>query len=380
MPPVYTISADAEKQILVTTVMKWLRNTMADAFSGHSPLFAKLRAKGRLDAGNMGERLTVPMVHPDSSGPQVAGSLDPYIAAAHLPMTGFVRSKFDWAAYFMPVSIPQRDDQLNSGLNAKVQLRKAVMDNARMRFLEGVNQHMWAAEEDPKSAGAEDQLASLCTLLNKGTTSAVGGATAPPLPIVEQASNTNEVASWTSANSGVGAYRTTATNAVTLVGGINRNASKGTYFSVPVLNPTTPETFSRTLISKVIVMGQRGSDRPDLVILPRSHYVGLLSILQGQQELQPSKMTDYGYQAFQYMGCDVVFDDMCPTAAPGPTMLAINTDKLMFRCNTQSPEITQSDDPERPLLVWKMWWMCQLVPEVLGRGLGSRHANMAAPT
>lgn len=363
--PINIIGANTEDQRLTLTIRLWLSNRLEDHFFGHHPVFAKLRAMNRVVKGGFGTKITVPIKYPQAGGPQAEGVTDPYAAFSHSAMTGITSSLWDVAEYFMPISAPVRELKLQGSETKKLDYINSVMEIAMDRFMDRLRQDMWAAEGNPGSAGTDSQLASIRTLFNKGGSNTTG--TIPPLPLPAQLSQSDPT--WGNA---------AGTNPVFVVGGINRNAAGNAYFCIPLKNPNTAQTFNADAINEIITLATRGADRPDLLILERNHYNAAMNILQKQIQFGQSKLAEYGFDAFRWRNCDVIWDDDVPTAAPGINMFAINTKSLKLCVDSLEPDVQQSEDPERSLKVWKANWFGQLIMTKMGRGAGARHARLAA--
>lgn len=376
--PISITGANGDDQRLTMTLKLWLQNNLADQFFGHHSLFTKLKSLKRVVTGGLGTEIVIPTKYPAQGGPAAEGVSDPYAARSHSPMTGITSLKYTAAEYLMPISAPIRELKLQGSLTKKVDYLQSVMELAMDRFMDKLRQDVWAAEHNADSAGSATQLASLRTILNKGGTS----ATSPysPKALAAQVSADVNSLGWDADIHGVAAAESGQT-AVYSIGGINRNAAGNAYFCVPVFRPGTTATgLSRFAVNKLITAGTRNSDRSDYGILHSGHYDALLGILQSQRQLQDSKLSEYGFDAFTWRGVDFVFDDDVPTAAPGYNMFILNTKALKLVCDTMEPDVEQSEDSERPLKVWKASWFGQLCPTKLGRGLGARYANMSAPS
>jgi hypothetical protein len=72
-----------------------------------------------------------------------------------------------------------------------------------------------------------------------------------------------------------------------------------------------------------------------------------------------------------FRGAEMVADDRCPAA----NTLMMNTDYIMYKCDTMKPQFEEVKDPWRSITGWKTEMVGQLVANNLGR-VHSRHANM----
>jgi hypothetical protein len=370
--PISITGANGEDQKLTLTLRLWLQNNLEDHFYGHNPLFKKLQLGKRIVKEGLGTKIVVPIKYPQAGGPQPAGVSDPYQSKSHSAMTGITSALYDWAEYTMPISVPERELKAQGSMTKKLGYMESVMDIGMDRFMDKLRQDVMAAENDPLSIGTTERLASLRTFFNKGGAATTGPTL--PLPLASQLSASDAL--WGNAAA------PTATTAQYVIGGINRNAAGNAYFCVPVKNPTTAQALDRTAVNQMITLGTRNSDKPDMLLVTQGHYDVLMGILQQQRQILDSKLTDYGFDAFQWRGCDVFWDDDIPIFNPGTNgynMFAINSKALKLVSATEEPEVVQGAvDTERSIKTWRAQWFGQLVMTKMGRGAGARHANLLA--
>lgn len=360
------IGANGEDIRLTLTIQNWLSNKLYDNFFGHNPFFYKLKAKGQVVKGGLGNQLRIPLKYPSPDRPIAEGVNDPYAALSFQPIGGLTSSLWEWAEYAMPISVPLRELKLQGSLTKKVDYMASIMEISMDSFADKLRQHMFAPENDPLSAGASTRLASFRTLFNKGGSATTG----PYSPFPRPAQLSQSDATW-------GNAAVTSGTPVYTVGGINRNAAGNAYFCVPVKNPSVAESFGKTAINNLITLATRQNDKPDLGILYSNHYDVLMGILQQQRLISDSKMTDAGFESFSWRGVDFIFDDDVPLAAPGINAWIVNTKALELHVDTMEPEVKEKDSPDQLIKSWIAMWYGQLVMKNMGRGSGARHANLA---
>jgi hypothetical protein len=372
----YLQTNSGELQRYVFYVKRWLEDTCEDEFTGVHAVYAKLREKKRVFKGTFGDEIVVPIFHPAAGGPQATGVVDPLALQTAKLMTGFTRSKWPVAEIMINVAIPRRELRANRPPAKMVDYSSSVWEATRERYFDLMRQHLWTAEGNAASAGSESQIASLLTLINKGGTSATG----PYRPKVKAAqySANNDSIGWTSGTHGVAA----GTNPVFTIGGINRNTAGNVYFCAPVLNPSSAATFGRTPINQTITLARRGKDNPDVGFLDQSHWDQLQDTLQAQYLLKPSKLQQYGYASLEWSGVDITYDDDMPVGTGGGVtgqFIVLNTNKIGLYCDGDFiPDVIEDAHiTEAPYLSYLMVGYYQLIPKLLGRGLGARQANLA---
>lgn len=371
-------TASGERQQVVHTLQKWITRNSVDLFTGHFPLWTKLYARKRIVGVGFGDDFVLPIHHPAAGGPVARGVVDPLIPQSLQVVTGMSRYTVKMAEYHEPYGIPVREVMANDGAEVRrVNYQATASKIVMLRFLDKLRQDSFAAESAAGANGSESSLVSLLALINKGSTAATGPYEPKADPY--QYSADNDSVGWSDAIHGIQA----GSPASYTFGGIDRNAAGNVYFNCPVINPSTAETMGRDAINKVLLIsGIEGRNTADLLVLGFRHYAYLLGVLQGQQQLRPSRLTDYGFEAFRYMQADVVWQGNIPAGRSGGTTsqaLAINTGALTLACATLDPRVVDGgEEVERPLHGYALHGFYQYVPEMLGRGLGARHGNLAS--
>jgi hypothetical protein len=276
------------------------------------------------------------------------------------------------AEYKLPVSIPERDTKAQGPQTKKADWEDAVVTQAENLFEMKLLADLWAAESDAESAGSAEQLASIRTLLNGGGGSTTGSAAYPGFP------NTHPGQLLAAASSS-GA-------AITKVGGLERNAPGGAYFCPPLIRPGSNDSITKAVINNIISASSKSSgaakNRGDFLILKETNYNDLLGILQDQQRYLPSKLADYGFEAIQYNGVDVVYEDALSNfvdAAGNTNAFCLNTNAFQLCCGESiTPQMRPDVIPGTTTKAWLMVWYGQLIITKFGRGMGSRHTRLVS--
>lgn len=359
---------NGEDQKFTLMVSMWIQNNFSDSFFGQNPFFYKLKETGRVLPGGWGTDFTLPIMHPVVAGNVAQGVSDAWAARTHQPTQGWTRGRFQMAEYFMPISIADRDIKSTKGSTGRMAVPESMLKINLNRFTEQVRIDFNKPEHDPLSVGTAEQLMSWRTLYNKGGSLSTGLGT--PAPHLGQLSTSDAV--WGNAASVTGQ----TANTQYTIGGLNRNAPNGAYFNCIVKQPTSAETLSIDTINNAISFGTRGTDRPDLFVLSQEHFDKVLSIIQLQQRFEDSKMANM-FGSFRWRGCDFVMDDDMGILTPGKNLLAVNTQAVSLYCDSDTPSIKATEVDDRPIQAWKASWFVQLIPTLLGRGMGYRHVKVA---
>ena len=281
------------------------------------------------------------------------GVTDPYNQLIPSETTGWTSAQYTPAEYVLDVSIPEYNVDLQGSETERINHLQSVMEVSMDKFLNQLNNDLWAAEGAAGSAGNQrNVIASVRTLFNRGGSATTG--TVSPIPL------TNQLYSG-----GSGLYvggGATGTSPITNVGGIERNGPQGGYWCTPVVSATVA-TVTLGKLNNVISLAIRNADSPDLIVTTRANFDAIMEILQGYQRYDKSALADAGFDAMKYRSCDIVFDDNCPAS----NLFVMNTKYLNFRTLSMKPRFKAKDDPYRQIYHWESRMVCQLTSGHLGR-------------
>lgn len=356
--------------ILSAVVGLWIGDKFADAITGHNEFFAFLKEQERVTTEGLGTKIVRAFRFPGTSGPAAAGVSDSYADLTHAAMQGLTGAEYTPAQYAMPVSVEEYDLEKQGSKTKKMNWVQAVIDQGFDIFNETLNADLWGAESGTSSAGARTKLASIRTLLNagKGTTSSAG----TPAALTEQIGNR-------------AVSNADTVDAMTLVGGIQRNATNAAYWCTPVI--LSADTLNIQVLSSIYSKGVRGKNKPKLIVVHRNSFDKLMSLASlgganGGQMFSQSKMADMGFEALRFRNAEIITDDGVPTAsylnnastAYGYNIFMINTDFLELVTSSMKPKVKEVVD-RRALKTWTVTWYGQLAASNLGR-VHVRHANI----
>lgn len=391
------VSQNGEQQRLALTIERWLTDNPSDHYNQASAFLAKLNKKKKVITGGLGTQLIVQARYASNKNPTPEGVTDPFASRARRSIEGITRLKFDVAEKVMTFSLPKRDYKIQGNLTKKLDYVQTMLKIALEDWADSIMQtDLWAPEYDTGSAGSETQFCSFRTIYNKGGTSTSWLAGPPVHPAqlcaVNTAAGQKGNPGWVSTVHGAacatGYVDGNTPAAVTTIGGINRNAAGAAGFCVPTYSPATANYLptNNDTLNTVILAGCVGNKRPDMVLMKQAEWAFVMGILQDQIKLETGNMTDYGFPAFKWLGCDFVADEYVPTGQYNATaadvalyqMFCMNTDNWAFYLDTAEPELNSAVAVDAPVTDYQLTQYGQLVPLAIGRHLGSRACAMKA--
>jgi hypothetical protein len=374
--------ANGEDQKLSTTIIGWIQESMADHVTNNAPLLKWLQERRRIQRGGVGLQLAVPLKYAAAGNPRLKGIADPTVANAPIIPRGVTRLKMDCAEVGQTYSIPVRDTVVQGDRTTVLKAAATYVELANDQWVSDLWAALMAAETATGSAGAEDSIASLRTIVNKGNNTSNANTFYGFLPHPAQ-SVRDDGNGFVAATHGAAAAG--GSSAIVSIGGIDRSATDtGVLFSAPVFGYSSGTALSLALINKLITAASRGVDKPDIMFMDRDLFDTLLSALQSQQMLQPSKMASYGFTAIRFRDIEVLPDDNMPAGAyngsavssTGQIML-LNSQALAFVAATEQPIVKSAPSMNTATTDYRVLDYCQLVPRILGRGLGARHTTVS---
>lgn len=347
------------------TISRYIGRKYVNHVPSHHPFLMRVFQRGNAQVGT-GYQYVLPVRYPSPVGNKVQGISDGYAPIAPPVENGGLSDYTYTPAFFaMNVGLELYDEAAQGPGTTIIDYMQTRMDQSMDTFIEFYQSQLWAAENTVGSgSGSRTQLTSLRTLVNSGGASTTGGAIPAP--------KTNQL------------NAATGTSAITLVGGIERNAAGAAYVCSNVFNPTTAATPSVQLLGKIYNACVRNSDAPDLMIMGEDLYSYFDSVVAAQQRWVGSMdLAKVGFPSFKYKSADIVFDEGCPSDVSKSTtnkneIFCLNTEHFFFKYNTLQPKFERRDYPDRPIKNWMGTHMVQLVSDFLGR-LQARHPLVAQP-
>jgi hypothetical protein len=347
-------------ELATTTLNLWVSKNFANVFTGHNPLFYLLRKNGNVQTGGLGIKALEPLMYADPSGPQLEGVVDPYAEMTPSETVGWTNAEYAWCEKRLSVSIAELILDQQGSETMKINHLNTVKDISVKKFLEGLAFDLWRAEGSVGTAGDTRQyLGSILTYLNRGGSATTNGVTT--FILGEQ--------TYSGTNGGAAVGTTPKTN----VGNIERNGANGAFWCTPVYNPAANTAVSLDAMNYGYNLAVRDTDSPDLIVMNRTNYGTLMSILQGFQRFTKGGLADAGFDSMQFRGADIIMDDRCPAK----TVLFINTSYLKLRCASMAPKFELKPDPHRTITNWNARWVGQITSGHLGR-VHSRLGNFGS--
>lgn len=362
--------------ILSALIPAWLSSNYSSLFVHHNPVFMKMLMSGKIQTGGFGTKMVEPVMFPTTTGAQVERVSDPLADVSTNTTLAATAAEWLAAMYRYDWYVAERDLAKFGSNTEKVKWTENHMKAAVEKVMNFLEADMWAAPENTSSAGTEQQIASLKTLFNAGTTAATDGGALPPAlasqsiaPLVD----------------------TTGSTAVTTVGNIPRAAAGAAYWCTPLLSPTSSEALNVQILSKTYSEGVAGQEHPTLIVVHRNLFDVLENLASlggsnGGQIQRDSALADIGFDALRFRGADIVTDDYAPTAgfvsgtatARNYRIYAMNLNHLELRMREKKPDWRRVDDP-RPIKRFVGTIMLGFVSDNLGRAGHAVHGNITAP-
>lgn len=359
-------NADATRNGFSSAVRDaWLSANHMPLFTQHSPVLKAFQLAGRIKPAGYGVVMREPLMVPVPTGPQLEGVTNAYADRAPQAMTGYTTAEYPLSEYIIDVSWQDYDDKRAGGEVEMVRWQEAHFKNAEKRAFNKILADFWAIEENTKSAGARDQIASIRTFINGGTATATDGGAQPPAQ-AEQ----SEVP-FTSA---------TSVLAVTLVGGIERSAAGAAYWCPPIHlgGSTASAALTLLLLNDLYQLAYQGDEHPTLIIMPPPLFSKITNLLtvgggNGGQMYTGSKLADAGFDAIRWRGCEIITDRRCPTSgfnyntstAKTNNIFCLNMNHLTMRMDGKKPKF--KDVPtNKPIQEHVGQWFMALTADHLG--------------
>lgn len=251
---------DPNLGVLLSTTLKNYRDTLVDNIFKSNAIFFELKRRGRVKEESGGERITVPLMYAKND---TAKSYAGYDTLDTTPQTGIDAAEFNWKQYSASITISGEEQNKNAGTKHKIiDLLDAKTEQARMSLVEKMTTDIYTDGTGNASKNITGLVAMVATT---GTYGAIDSA----------------VQTWWQAQ-GVD----TSTNAVTL-------AEMRNMFNSPA---------------------KGGTDTPNLVVTTQTifeTYESLLTATVQTQSEATKKVGDAGFQALEFKGVPVVYDELC---------------------------------------------------------------------
>lgn len=374
-------TSGTEQQRVAMTQAAWLAKTISDHTVQNTPFLRWLKENRRTQRGGVGFDIQVPVKYWAADNPKMSGVADPLVSRSRKIPKGVTKTNWKCAMLFQAFSIDDMEKMVQGDATRILTAAQTYIELAGDQWSSDLMDMLWAAETVATSCGDAQTVASIRTLVNKGTAQGAFTYTLGTTPRPAQSSQ-DDSNGWVQATHG--SYPAGGSGAVVVVGGINRAAADtGVQFSCPVWNPAgSGATFGRLVFNQMISAGSADSDRIDMVFLDPDLYDGAMGILQAQQQLTESRMASYGFEAFRWRGVEFLPEDRMPASAISGSAqaLGICSKNLSFVSALEQPKVSSAEAMDAPVTDYRVVDPCQLIPKKLGRGLGVRHTAIVKPT
>jgi len=359
-------NADASKNGFNSAVRDaWLSANHMPLFTQHSPILKMFQQMGRIKPAGYGTEMREPLIVPVTTGPQMEGVTNAYADRAPQAMTGYTSASFPLSEYIIDVSWQDYDDKRAGSEVEMVRWQEAHFINAEKRSFNKILNDFWANEDNAKSAGARDQIASIKTFINGGTTAATDGGASP----AAQAEQTE-----------VPICTLSSVVAVTLVGGIERSAAGAAYWCPPIHQggSTTSAALTLLQLNDLYQLAYQGDEHPNLIIMPPALFSKIQNLLSvgggnGGQMYTGSKLAEAGFDAIKFRGAEIVTDRRCPTTsfnsntstAKLNNIFCLNMNHLTMRMDGKKPKF-KDVQTNKPIQEHVGQWFMALTADHLG--------------
>lgn len=196
-------------------------------------------------------------------------------------------AQYAWKQASVAVVISGREERINSGKEAILDLLESRITNAEDTMMNQISSGVYAAGTG--SGGKE-----------------IGG-----LQLIVADTNTNTVGGI---NASTSAFWRNVSYDATTDGGAAATAAN-------------IQRYMNTVYIQVV----RGPDRPDLIVADNNYWRLYLESLQAIQRITSDKMAQAGFMSLKYMDADVVLDGGFGNVAPTNHMYFLNTKYIFYR-------------------------------------------------
>jgi len=295
---------------MVTTTLRNHSRMLVDNVSDQNALLTLMKQKGKIRTESGGYEIVLPLDYTENSTYQRYSGYDELSIAASDVLSA---AKYDWAQVAIHVTASGRELRMNNGPERMINLVKARIQNAVRTAANNFSVDLY-------STGAlTNQIGGLGHLIQTDGTGTVGGIVS-------------------------GTYTWWKNQFKEMTG-------TGTYASI------------QADMNSLWLSLNRGTDKPDLVVMTHDLYAAYEATLQDNQRYADAKMGALGFEALKYKSAPVVFDSNSNFTTTGEKAYFLNTDYLYL---IEHPDARWSQDDEKvpvnqDAVVIPIYWMGQLV-------------------
>lgn len=270
---------------LLTTTLESRTGELADNVLKNNALLSRLKAKGKVRPVSGGTTIYQELTYAENStfmyydgGETLNVSASDVISAA----------EFAWKQAAVAVFITGKEEAINSGKEALIDLLESRIENAESTMINNISAGIYS---DGTGTGGK-QIGGLQLLVadspSSGTVGGINRATYSFWRNISFDATTDGGAAATSAN-------------------------------------------IQSYMNRVYLQVVRGTDRPDLIVADNNYWRAYLESLQAIQRISAPDEGQVGFMRLKYMDADVVLDGGFGAVAPANHMYFLNTKYLFFR-------------------------------------------------
>lgn len=286
-----------QTDVLSTTLEKYAQKQLVDNIFLSSALMMKM--KPQMKSCDGGSKILEPLMYTKNS---TAGSYSGYDLLDTTPQNIATNSEFDWKEYSVSVTISGKEEIINSGEAAAINLIEARFSNASSSLIENMN-------EDLYSDGTGNFSKALTGF----------GA------MIESSGTYGNIARST--NAWWQSYEENTAAALTL-----------DYMRTALLTPS-----------------KGGTDGADLITTTQTLYEAYQALVEPHLRLTNTKLADSGFMNYEFHGVPIVWDEQCPAGV----MYFMNTKYFKLRyhptCNFKTTQfrVPTNQDAKVAFILWK---------------------------
>lgn len=315
----------------------WLSNKFLPLFTQRSPFLKKLEMNGQIKPAGYGIMQREPLLVPVLTGPQLEGVTNSFADIEPQALTGYTSAKYVLSQYLIDFAVEDYQMKEAGGPEEEVRWMEANFLNANLRSYNKILSDLWKGPENTKSAGTRDQIMSIRTLINGGTTAATDGGADPPAQAEQSATPI------------VGA---TGTSAITLVGTIERSAPGAAYWCPPLLGASgTSVALTVQVLNDLYEAAFQDGEEPDLILLPPGLFGKIQNLItvgggNGGQRFDESGSAKLGFSHIQFRNAIIAVDRRVPTSgfysggssAHQNVCMCLNMNHIKLRADGKKPK------------------------------------------
>ena len=297
IPSSETKSFDA----LLSLTLATYRATLEDTISTGTPVFYEIKQSGAWKPeSSLGERIEVPLMYEMGTADVYAG----YDILDTTPMDGITKAFFEWRQMSVPITISRIEERKNSGEHQLISLLKSKVTQAELGIQDLFNK-MLLQGNGPNSA----------TAITTAYTSPNNGASGfDPLPLLVKFDPTSS----------------------TSIGNINQNTYS--WWANQYVN-SSGSTYAGWLkeLSQLYNKCSKGpGGGPNLFLTDRLVYELYEAAMWAKHQNPSYQKAGYPFDALNYKGKPLVWDDMVPDVANGTiSSIPVNTSGTLYMLNTK---------------------------------------------